>query len=83
MPFVLHEDDPGEMVEALGIMQDEAGVEGFEEGEIFAKADRHARLAQIREEAGKHHSIPRRPASTVSATAARVRAIPCTAAYCQ
>ena len=62
--LVLHQAGAGEVVEALGVVEDEPGVERLEEAEVLAQGDRDPGGAQLAEEARVHQLTPERPART-------------------
>src|SRR5690606_38620799 len=54
MALVLHQRGTGEMVEALDVVIDQMRVHAFEQREVLAQGDRHARRLQLEEERNEH-----------------------------
>jgi hypothetical protein len=57
--FVLDHCRAGEVVEAVDVVGDEAGLQRLEEGEVLPEGDRDAAASQMLEEADEHRiSLP-------------------------
>src|SRR5262249_1268319 len=54
MPLVLHQRRTREIVEALDVVLNEPGLNPFEQGQIFAERDRHARRLHLEEKGHEH-----------------------------